>query len=302
MGTWSDSWTITRTALRMIREDPALLAMPAIAGLTLLGILAIFIVPVFFLGATGLLVGGSASRLVEVVVVVLLITMYFVLVFVGNFFTGALIGMASMKLDGRQPTVRDGIQFAASHWKGLLIWSLIAATVGLLIRAVASRFRGIEGLLIRVIAGATWAAATYFVVPVVVFEDITGFSALRRSWTVFSRAFGRTLVTNLVVGALTAVMVLAGVVLGIVGLFLAFSGATILGAGLIFSGVALFLFAVVLGSALEGIVQASLYRYAVTGQVSTGLIPRKYLEARGAFLPPPPPPPPPGSEPLRSGA
>lgn len=294
---------ITRTAFRMIREDPALLVLPVIAGLTLLGIFAVFIVPVFFLGATGLVFGGSASPTVEVVAVVLLLTMYFVLVFVGNLFNGALIGMASMKLDGKQPTVGDGLRFAAERWKALLVWSLIAASIGLLIRLVASRFRGVEGLLIRVIAGATWSLGTYFVIPVVVFEGVSGFRALKRSWEIFSRAFGRTIVTNLVVGVITVALVFGGVILAIVGIFLAVSGSVFLGGALFFAGVALFVFAVVLSTALEGIVRASLYRYAVTGHLTQGLVPRAYLRAAPGFLPsppPPPPPPPPSPPPLPS--
>jgi membrane-anchored glycerophosphoryl diester phosphodiesterase (GDPDase) len=289
MGTWSDSWRITRTALWMIREDPALLALPAIAGLSLLGILALFLVPVFFLGAAGALFGVAASQAAEVTAAILLVTMYFVLVFVGNLFTGALIGMASMKLDGEQPTVADGLRFASARWKGLLLWSLIAATVGLLIRLVASRLRGVEGILVQAIAGGTWALATYFVVPVIVFEGQTGFKALRRSWTIFRDSFGRTIVTNLVVGVITLLLVLAGVGLFVVGLLLAFGGHVAIGATLIFTGVALFVFAAVLGSALEGIVRASLYRYAVTGKVATGLVAQPYVIARGSAPPPPPP-------------
>jgi hypothetical protein len=304
-GTWSDSWRITRTALWMIREDPALLALPAIAGITLLGIFALFILPVFLLGSFGLFFGSGANRTVATLVVVLLVAMYFVLVFVGNFFTGALIGMASMKLDGGQPTVRDGIRFAAARWKGLLLWSLIAATVGLFIRLIASRVRGIEGILIRVIAGATWAAATYFVVPVIVFEGVSGFRALKRSWTVFSTTFGRTIVTNLVVGAITLGLVLGAFALIVLGVLLWFGGTFALGVGLLLGGIAIIAFAAVLAAALEGIVQASLYRYAVTGRVATGLIPRGYLDARQSLLgpppPTPPPPPPPPGLPLRSG-
>jgi hypothetical protein len=44
LGTFSDSWKLTRTAFRLIREDRALLVFPLDAGLSILGVLALLAV------------------------------------------------------------------------------------------------------------------------------------------------------------------------------------------------------------------------------------------------------------------
>jgi len=172
MGAFRDSWGLTRTSFQLIREDPALLALPAIAGGALLGLVLLFTLP--FVGWF-LTDPASASAFAQSsggrwAFVGLYVGLYFLLVFVGNFFFAALIGAATLKLEGGHPSVGDGIRFARAHLGRIVIWSLIAASVGLLIRLIASRFQGIVGVVIGVAAGVGWGIATYFALPVILYE------------------------------------------------------------------------------------------------------------------------------------
>src|SRR5579871_5583167 len=100
MGTFGDSWTLTKTAFRMIREERALLWIPALAGLCLLGVLALAVVPLlaFVALAPGAAKAAFGSTATVVAFIALWIGVYFALVFVGTYFTAALIGAATLKL------------------------------------------------------------------------------------------------------------------------------------------------------------------------------------------------------------
>lgn len=302
MGSFSDSLQITRTALRLIRQNRTLLALPALGGLVLLGLLLALLVGLYLVsgaqGASGFVLG---SPLGYGAVAVLLVG-YFALVFIASFFSAALVGVATQAMDGRRPTVRDGLRFAAERWQRILLWSLVAGTVGLLIRVIASRLRGIEGLLVTVVAGTTWAIATYFMIPVLCFERQTFAGSLRRSASLFARNFGRTFYTNAIVVILAIVLGLVGGALVIAGFVVGFTGGSLgLALALAAAGLVVWVVAAVLVTTLEGVVRAALYRYATTGQVPFGLVPMHYRQT----VPPPPPPapeaPPSFPPPLPSG-
>lgn len=275
MGTFSDSWRLTKIAFGLVFQDSALLVFPLVAGLSAIAVLALFALGTLYL-APLLLVGGSLSTSYEVVGIVLFLVAYFSTTFIAVYATAGLIGAATLKLEGQQPTASDGWTIARANLSRLAVWALISATVGLLIQLVSSRFRGAAGIVIGGIAGATWAIATYFVIPVIVYQKSTPWQSLGRSAKMFLNTFGRTLVTNIVLALIVGAGIVAAVVLGVIGLFLLFSGTTFFGVVLIVSALGVgFLFAL-LGASAEGVLRAALYRYATTGKIDPDLMPAAY--------------------------
>jgi uncharacterized protein DUF6159 len=106
-GTFSDSWRLTKTSFRLIFEDAALLVFPLVAGFSALAVMILFAVGTFFL-APVLMIGGSTASSFEVVGVVLFILAYFVSTFITVYATAALVGAATLKLNGQQPTAAEG--------------------------------------------------------------------------------------------------------------------------------------------------------------------------------------------------
>lgn len=283
-GTFSDSWRLTKISFGLIFQDSALLVFPLVAGLSAVGVLVLFALGTVYL-APALLIGGSLTSSYEVVGVVLFLVAYFSTTFITIYATAALVGAATLKLDGQQPTAADGWKIARANLTRLLVWSLIAATVGVLIQLISSRFRGAAGIIIGSVAGATWAIATYFVVPVIIYERETPWRSLSRSARMFLNTFGRTLVTNIVLGLLVAAGVIAAVVLGGFGLYLVFSGITVLGVILIVSALGVGILMVLLGATAEGVLRAALYRYATTGKIDPDLLPQAYRISGRSPLP-----------------
>ncbi|MCI4349893.1 MAG: DUF6159 family protein [Thermoplasmata archaeon] len=275
MGTFADSWRLTKTTFRIIRNNTSLLWLPLLAGLSLLGVVALVAVPFVLLGGLGLLITlaqpGHGALILPVIVLALVV--YFVLVFLGNFFTAALMAAAKLNLDGKPATVRDGLRLAGGRVGRLLVWSVIAATVGLAIQAIARRLGPLGGFLFRILAGATWGIATYFVLPTILFEDLGAWASLKRSASLFGQTFGKTLISNFVLAAIGVGLVLASFLLIVFGVVLVVSGAVVGGVAVLVLGVALLVFTIILMSAVNGILRVALYRYATTGLIDPGLRP-----------------------------
>ena len=115
-----------------------------------------------------------------------------------------------------------------------------------------SIFRQIFASLIQ----AGWAMMTFFVVPIIVSENIGPINAIKRSTSLFKQTWGDQVVANFGFGIFQLFGVLLGVVVGwFFGLFSPLFGA-ILGGSLAVMSVAIIY-------TLEGIYKAALYEFAL---------------------------------------
>ena len=81
--------------------------------------------------------------------------------FVAIFFNTALVGAAMIRMDGGNPTLRDGLAIARSRVGRIFGYAVIAATVGLLLQALEQRVGWVGRFVIKLI-GVTWTLATFF--------------------------------------------------------------------------------------------------------------------------------------------
>ncbi len=139
----------------------------------------------------------------------------------------------------------------------------MAATVGIVLRILEERFE-LLGRLVAGLLGTAWSIATYFVVPILVYEQVGPLDALTRSAALFKRTWGEQFASTLSFGLLFFVLALpalllcgVAVLLGPVALFVMVPIAVV------------YLLALgVVNAALHGVFVAALYRYARTGQAS----------------------------------
>ncbi len=263
MGRISRGWKLTKLSLRVIRKDKEILLLPVMSAAATVVVLASFIVGIFLsTGFDGFFEGASV-----VTSLALLFTFYFVSYFISIFFGAAVIGCATIRLNGGDPTVRDGLRIAADNLGRILAWALVAATVGLVIKAIQQRV-GIIGRIVMGALGVAWTLVTYFVVPVLIYEKLGPWAAVKRSASLFKGTWGEMIVGNLglgiiffLAGTLGILFIVAGgLVGGMVGLLV----------GLV-AAVVYWLVLAVIKTAAEGVLVAALYRYATTGQVPEGL-------------------------------
>ncbi len=260
MGRIGSGWQLTKTSLRVLRKDKELLLFPLISGLTLILLLAAFIGGMFFAVGFDAAFGGSATWLSAV----LFVAYYIVAFFVGLFFNAAIIGAATIRLNGGNPTLGDGLRIARENARRIFVWAVFAATVAMILRAVQERL-GFLGKIVIGLVGVAWSLATYFVVPILIYEKLGPWAAVKRSAHLFKSTWGETLVGGFSMGAIFVLLGLAGLLAPILG----FVAGGVLGllAGIVVLVVYWIILALV-ASAASSILIAALYRYATTGKVA----------------------------------
>jgi hypothetical protein len=267
MGKFARSWELVKQSFAILRSDKQLMLFPilsAVACLIVTAIIAtsgtlVMLPALASAAASGERFQPTQSPVFLFGLFALYVANYFVIVF----FNVALVGVANSRLMGGTWTFRDGIDLAWARKGTILQWALVAATVGVILRTVEERM-GLIGRIIMKLIGVAWTLACYFVVPVLAFEDLTPVEAVKRSAKLFRDTWGEKVVGGFSLSLVFFLLALPGL-----GLWIA---AVILGGVYgMFVGMALmilyFLMLSVLSSAVQGIFNAALYRYACFKQV-----------------------------------
>jgi len=182
---------------------------------------------------------------------------------VGIFFQAAVVAGATERMRGGDPTVGSALSAASRRLGPILMWAVVAATVGMAIRAIHDRV-GFLGRIITMFLGAAWSLATFFIVPVLVLEERSIPDSFKRSVGVFRHTWGETVVGGTTLGAagicawltLVAITGLLSMVIGVAAVAVFAVGAVLL---------------MIFFSALQGVYVASLYRFATDGGDTTGI-------------------------------
>jgi hypothetical protein len=207
-----------------------------------------------------------------------LFALYLANYFVIIFFNVALVGVVNSRLSGGSWTFDQGLQLAWQRKWIILQWAFIAATVGMVLRALSER-AGLIGRLVVGAIGIAWNLACYFVVPVLAFEDLTPGAALYRSAELFKETWGEKVVGGFSLGLIFFLLMLPGFAVWVGAV--QFWGQT----GMILGGVLMgvyFLLLSVTSSAVQGIFNAALYRYACDKSTPPGFSPDLFRDAWSA--------------------
>jgi hypothetical protein len=284
-GRLAASWELVKESWNVLRTDKRLAIFPILSGLACTLVTIVFLAPMVLAGLLDqALAGEQGARVVSAIVA---FVFYFVVSFVIIFANAALVGAVLRKLDDQSASVSDGFRVALSHLGSIAGYAAIAATVGMILRWLRDQARQSNGAFAIIgqlgvgLLGAAWNIATFLVIPVLVVENIGPIEAIKRSVTLLKRTWGEQLIGNagigLVFGLASFLTLLAGVGLIILSAAL---GIPALIVGVVALVVAALLILAVIGSTLSGIYRAAVYRYAATGQVSSGFSPQL---VQGAF-------------------
>jgi hypothetical protein len=190
----SNGWELGLTSLKIIRDHPKLMLFPVMSTVALL------MVCLTFLGGAGLLWGFNMSQMAENAVgetlsYVILFSFYLVNYFVIVFFNVALVFAARRVFNQEEVTLREAINFSSSRLGSILQWSVLAATVGVILNMMQEKMGGL-GKIVAGLIGIVWSIATYFVVPVIAFEDLPPIEAVKRSGQIIREKWGESLAAN----------------------------------------------------------------------------------------------------------
>jgi membrane-anchored glycerophosphoryl diester phosphodiesterase (GDPDase) len=276
MGAWERSWLIARKTFALMGQDKEMLWFPILAGIFSLLFSAALLVPTFVLSIADQ-AGGPATVVGPLQVIVLFVT-YFGLSFIATFFNVCVVYTTRVRLSGGDATFMDSIKFAISRAHLIAAWSLLSASVGLLLRGIESLAEraGLVGKILlsilRVVLATAWSIMTIFVVPAMVYRDVGPIEAIRESVGTLRRTWGENLVRYFGIGLASFVCALPFVLL-LFGGFALLSSAPPIGFVLFAFGVlGLTGVSIVFGVA-NTVFNTVLYHWASDGSVAEGFEP-----------------------------
>jgi hypothetical protein len=262
----SNSFALARSSWQVLREDKKLVLFPVLSGIACLMVMISFAVPF----AVRPQMFDDLQQRAPWVLYVIAFSFYFVNYFVIIFFNAALVSCALMRFNGGEPTLGDGLRAASLRLPQILLWALVSATVGMILKAIENSSEKV-GQFISGILGMVWSIITYFVVPVLVVEKLGPFAAIGRSTAILKKSWGEALVGGIGITLFIFLLALPGILLLVLAFVLmAMNKAVVLGLVLLALGLIYLLMVSAAGTALQGIFVSALYQYATHGEAPRG--------------------------------
>ncbi len=258
IGRFRASKLLFTETFRFFWADREMLWVPFIALIAQFFILGVAIVAVCI--PAGMFAEGAENVPLTAPEYGALFVLYVISAFVLAFSQAVITHIVYTRIHGGDATLGDGMKVAASHMSALFIWACITSTVGIILRSIAERSQLLVKILVAVM-GAMWSVLTYFVVPAIVIDKKSAFSAIGHSGNVFKRTWGETLIANISLGLIFATFFFV-LIFALIGVAV-FAGVSfefvLFGGGVLFVVIIL---ASLLSSVLESVLRTLLYVYA----------------------------------------
>jgi hypothetical protein len=232
----SAGWTIAMSSFKVLKEKKELVIFPILSGISILLLVGSFVVAVFV--RDGWDPENNIDQFNTTTYYLLLLGFYVVNYFIVVFFNMALIHCTRLYFRGEEVTIRAGLQFSMSRIGIIFSWAFFAGTIGLLLRVIQENV-GWVGKIITAVVGVMWSIATFFVIPVIAYENLGPLQAVKRSTQLMKEKWGESLGANFSFGLIQFVGIfvvglplfflgsfinpIVGIALAIVGVFVMIS-------------------------------------------------------------------------------
>ena len=252
-GSISNTIKLMKSCVRVLKKDKELILFPIMAAIFVISLLG------FILGTGSIDLSEPNDNQQSILPLAILI---FGANFIIVFFNSALISAALERLRGGDPNVSSGLSHALKHIHHIFFWSIIVTIMGLIFAALKANGRnrgGFGGIMTQIFASfleAGWAMMTFFVIPIIVSENISPLSAIKRSSSLFKQTWGNQVAANFGFGIFQILAIVIsmgigwffGLINGTFGIAIGLLSATTL-VSIIYT--------------LEGIYKADLYEHAL---------------------------------------
>ena len=246
------TFSLMKMSWGVLMKDRELLFFPLFTVLGLIVILGVFFGIASLTGSLERLDSDTATGMDSALYVLAFFSAYFVVIF----FNAALISAALERLRGGDPNISSGLSHAMAHIHTLLGWAIIAGSVGLILQLLRANQRNVIARIVIDMIGGIWEFLTFFVIPILVSENVGPIGAIKRSSGLVRKTWGRQITASF---GFMIVYILAV----IVGLLPAYLVGMVSGTAGMVVGVLTVGLALCTVQALEGIFKAALYEFAM---------------------------------------
>jgi hypothetical protein len=207
-----NGWELAKISLRTINDNRELLLFPVFSTISLILILATFF------GGTYILIGDSIESVLEnenvsdIFAYGMIFIYYLINFFIVVFFNSALIHCAMKHFNNEPTSLSDGFQFSLSRIGKIFSWAVVSATVGTILQIISET--GKIGQFVASLIGSGWSILTFFVVPVLIYEDKSVFAAVKSSTNMMKEKWGESLAGNVSFSLIMILGLVASIAIG----------------------------------------------------------------------------------------
>ena len=198
-------WEMSKLSMSVVRKDPELMVYMILAGVMSLACLIGMSMPQFLEMDWAVNPDGTFTP----AYLMFSFVGYMVLSIVVVFWNCAIIANANIRLTGGDPKFADGVNAALKRLPIIIVWGIIAGTVGLLLKFLEGVARSSDhpaaaalATVIHIIGGLAWWLMTFFMIPHLILENKSIGDALKASKATFFDTWGENIVSGLGIGAI----------------------------------------------------------------------------------------------------
>ena len=198
-------WEMSKLSMSVVKKDPELMVYMIFAGVMSLACLIGMSMPQLLVMDWAVNADGSFTP----AYLMFSFVGYMVLSIVVVFWNCAIIANANIRLTGGDPKFADGVNAALKRLPIIIVWGIIAGTVGLLLKFLEGVARSSDhpaaaalATVIHIIGGLAWWVMTFFMIPHLILENKSIGDALKASKSTFFDTWGENIVSGLGIGAI----------------------------------------------------------------------------------------------------
>jgi hypothetical protein len=265
MGRIRRGWDLTKKAWGVVRANPGLLKLPVLGGIFAFIAFVVFAGP----GVAILASSDQPSNAQYAGGGALILIGSYLASFSVIYFNVALAAAANGAFQGGEASSSAGLAVARQRVGVIAAWAAVAGVVSLFF-ALLRQEGGLLGTIASAVGAALWSLITFLIVPVLAFEGLGPFAAIKRSGSLFKSRWGEQITGDIAIGAITGLVAIAAILVGVAGVFIVASGSTaaiIAGGGLVLLGLVALIIAIVVSGAVRGVFGVALYHYVAESKV-----------------------------------
>ncbi len=184
---------------------------------------------------------------------------------------------AKERFEGGNPTFFKTIGYALSKIHLIFLWGLLSATVGVILSAIRNAGNNSRSAVGKIAANAVasagslaWSITTLFVIPGMVYYNLTPFKAIKKSVQTLKKTWGESIIKYLGMGIVKflvyflIILIIGAVMYFTINISLTYFLIT-LGVGIL-----LIIIAALLFSCADQVFDTALFVYADKGKVPSG--------------------------------
>lgn len=275
MNSFSKSFELIKQSFSLLNKDKMLLLFPIFSfAVSVLTLFAVFL-PIYNSFDNNITKIAESNLRYP-----LLFLAYFIIYFITVFFNTSLITCIYTRLNGGNPSISAGLKNSFRHIFTIFLWTIISSTIGIILRIISDKSTSV-GKIVAGIIGVAWNVTTYFVVPILVFQNKDVFSSIKESGALFKKVWGEEVSGNVSVGVFFILLIILVSIPMFVGFFFGLFSSVFSGSAenliWMFIGFAITILAwiilLIVAACINSIFSTALYIYATTGKIPSNYNP-----------------------------